>query len=126
MMADNARDEGLKNRRAILGDAHADRVEAGIDGWNGPFQDMMVRYGWGEVWGRDGLDLRTRSLVTVAMLIALGRPHALKLHLQGALNNGASPDEVREVLIQAALYCGAPAAEEAIRLAREALPDAFG
>jgi 4-carboxymuconolactone decarboxylase len=124
-MSESARDRGLQNRREILGDAHADRVAGSLDGWSEPFQDLMVRYGWDEVWGRPELDRRTRSLVTVAMLIALNRPHALKLHLAGALHNGATATELREVLLQAALYCGAPAAEEAIRLAREVLPESW-
>jgi 4-carboxymuconolactone decarboxylase len=121
-----AYERGLQTRREILGDAHADRVAATLDDVTTPFQDLVTRYGWGEVWSRPGLDRRTRSMITLAMLTALNRPHALRLHLKGALNNGVSREEIVEVLLQAAVYCGAPAAEEGIRLAREVFAEVDG
>ncbi len=118
-MNDDPYKRGQQARREILGDEHADRVEASLDDTTKPFQDLITRYGWGEVWSRPGLDRRTRSMLTLAMLTALNRPAAIKLHLRGALNNGVTKDEIVEVLLQAAIYCGAPAAEESLRLARE-------
>ena len=118
-MDDELYRKGLQTRREILGDAHADRVAANLDDTTRPFQDLITRYGWGEVWSRPGLDRRIRSMLVLAMLTALNRPAAIKLHLRGALNNGVTRDEIVEVLLQAAVYCGAPAAEESLRLARE-------
>ncbi|MDO8605906.1 MAG: 4-carboxymuconolactone decarboxylase [Phaeospirillum sp.] len=118
-MDDDLYRKGQQTRREILGDAHADRVAANLDDATRPFQDLITRYGWGEVWSRPGLDRRTRSMLTLAMLTALNRPAAIKLHLRGALNNGVTEAEIVEVLLQAAIYCGAPAAEESLRLARE-------
>ena len=118
-MDDELYQTGLRIRREILGDAHADRVAANLDETTAPFQDLITRYGWGAVWSRPGLDRRTRSMLVIAMLTALNRPSALKLHLRGALNNGVPQAESVEVLLQAAIYCGAPAAEESLRLARE-------
>ena len=114
-------DQGLSTRRAVLG---ADYVDAAIaianaDDFSRPLQDLLTQYCWGDVWNRPGLDRRTRSLLNLAMLTALNRPHELKLHIKGALNNGVSKDEMREVFLQALVYCGAPAAVDSFRTARE-------
>ncbi|MGE5503153.1 MAG: carboxymuconolactone decarboxylase family protein [Actinomycetota bacterium] len=116
---ETATERGRRVRREIMGDAHADRIAADPDPFVAPFQDLVTRYGWGEVWSRDGIDRRTRSLVTLGMMVALNRAHAFKLHVKGALNNGASRDDIVEVLLQVMVYCGAPAAEEGVRWARE-------
>ena len=119
-MDDELYQTGLRIRREILGDAHADRVATAVaDPFVQPFQDFATRQVWGGLWSRPGLDRRTRSLVMLGMLTALNRGHAFKLHVRGALNNGVTKDEIAEVLLQAALYCGAPAAEESVRLAKE-------
>lgn len=121
-MSDQARQAGVKVRREVLGDEHVDRSDAGRTSFNADFQDLLTRYAWGEVWTRPGLDRRTRSCVTVAMLIALGRDDELALHLRGALNNGVAVPELKEVLLQAAVYCGIPAANTAFRIAATVLP----
>jgi len=108
-------------RRRVLGDAHVDRAEAARTAFTDEFQDLLTRYAWGEIWSRPGLDLRTRSCITVAMLVALNRPEELVLHLRGALNNGVTRDELREVLLQSAVYCGIPAGNSAFRVASEVL-----
>jgi 4-carboxymuconolactone decarboxylase len=110
--------QGLKVRREVLGDAYVDAAMANADEFARPLQELISRYCWGEVWSRDGLDRRTRSLLNLAMLSALNRPHELKLHLQGAFNNGCSEEDVREVILQAAIYCGVPAALDAMRIAK--------
>lgn len=120
-MSDSSYERGMEVRRAVLGDAHVDRSEAGRTEFTRDFQDFLTRYAWGEVWTRPGLDRRTRSCITVAMLVALNRSEELVLHLRGALNNGVTADELREVLLQAAVYCGVPAANTAFRIANEVL-----
>jgi len=122
-MSDDAYRRGMEVRRAVLGDAHVDRAEAGRTPLTGDFQDYITRCAWGEVWTRPGLDRRTRSCITVAMLIALGRTEELAMHLRGALNNGVTVAELREVLLQTAVYCGVPAANTAFRIASEVLPE---
>ncbi|HSR23593.1 MAG TPA: 4-carboxymuconolactone decarboxylase [Candidatus Eisenbacteria bacterium] len=117
----DAYERGMAVRRAVLGDAHVDRAEAGRTPLTSDFQDFLTRYAWGEVWTRPGLDRRTRSCITVAMLVALNRMEELAMHLRGALNNGVTVDELREVLLQAAVYCGVPAANSAFRIASEVL-----
>ncbi len=112
-------DRGLAVRRAVLGDAHVDRALARRTAFTAEFQDLITRYAWGEIWTRPGLDRRTRSLLTIAMMVALGRGEELKLHLRAAVNNGVSREEIREVLLQAAVYCGVPAANTAFHLAEE-------
>jgi 4-carboxymuconolactone decarboxylase len=116
-------DEGLAIRREVLGDAYVDRALAGSDAFGGPMQELVTEYCWGAVWGRPGLDRRTRSLLNLAMLSALDRPHELRVHLRGALNNGCTPEEIREVFLQVAIYCGVPAGVDAFRIAREVLAE---
>ena len=112
-------DKGMATRRAVLGDAHVDAAVAGRTTLNAEFQDFLTRYAWGEIWDRPGLPRHTRSLLTIAMLVALNRPDELKMHLRAAKNNGVTADEIKEVLLQAALYCGLPAANQAFHLAGE-------
>lgn len=109
--------DGLRMRKQVMGEPFVERALASADDFTMPLQDAITRNAWGTVWCRDGLDLKTRSLVTVAMLTALGRSHELKGHLRGALNNGATLDEVREVLLHATVYCGVPLAGDAFRVA---------
>ena len=104
-------------RRAVLGNAYVDRAEASKTKLTDEFQDLITRYAWGEIWTRPGLDRRTRSCITVAMLVALGREDELALHMRAALNNGVTRDELKEVLLQTAVYCGVPAANSAFRIA---------
>jgi 4-carboxymuconolactone decarboxylase len=111
--------QGLQTRRDVLGADYVDAAIASADDFNRPLQDLLTQYCWGDVWNRPGLDRRTRSLLNLAMLTALNRPHELKLHIQGALNNGVTQDEMREVFLQALVYCGAPAAVDSFRTARE-------
>jgi 4-carboxymuconolactone decarboxylase len=108
-------------RRKVMGDAHVDRAKAAETAFSAPLHDMITRHAWGDVWLRDGLDVKTRSLVTVAMLVALGKPTELEGHVRGALTNGATPDEIREVLLHAGVYCGLPAAAEAFRAAAKVI-----
>jgi 3-oxoadipate enol-lactonase/4-carboxymuconolactone decarboxylase len=110
---------GMQVRRAVLGDAHVDRAQQSTTPFNAEFQDLLTRYAWGEIWTRPGLPLQTRSLLTLAMLIALNRPDEFRLHLRGALRNGVSRDELRELLLHSAIYCGVPAANSAFHLAAE-------
>jgi 4-carboxymuconolactone decarboxylase len=110
---------GMKVRRAVLGDAHVDGTLAKRDEFNDAFQDLITRYAWGEIWSRPGLPRPTRSLITVVMLVALNREDELRMHLRGALKNGVSQEEIREALLQAAIYCGVPAANSAFRIAQE-------
>ena len=111
--------KGLEVRRAVLGDAHVERALDGRNAFNEDFQDLITRYAWGEIWTRPGLERRTRSLLTIAMMVALGRQEELKLHLRAAFNNGVTREEIKEVLLQAAIYCGVPAANTAFHLAEE-------
>jgi len=117
---------GLKIRREVLGDDYVNRSMQQADEFTRPFQELVSEYCWGAVWARPGLPRRTRSLLNIAMLTALNRPHEVKLHLKGALNNGCSRDEIREVLLQAAIYCGVPAALDSFRIAREVFKEADG
>ncbi|MDX1485209.1 MAG: 4-carboxymuconolactone decarboxylase [Alphaproteobacteria bacterium] len=110
-------ERGMKTRRGALGDAHVDRAEANRTPFNEDFQDFITRYAWGEIWDRPGLDKRTRSLVTLAMLVALNREAELRMHLNAARNNGVSREEIKELLLHAGLYCGLPAANASIHLA---------
>ena len=112
-------EEGMQVRRAVLGDAHVDRALAQQTEFNAAFQDLITRYAWGEIWTRPGLERKTRSLITIGMMVALNRPEELRLHLRAAFNNGVTRDEIREVLLQTAIYCGVPAANSAFRLAEE-------
>ena len=123
MNDDERRQQGMKVRRQVLGDEHVDRATAGTTELTRDFQDLLTRYAWGEIWSRPGLDRRTRSCITVAMVVALNRPEELALHLRAALRNGVTKDELREVLLQTAVYCGVPAANNAFRIAQEVLGD---
>lgn len=116
--------DGLQMRKQVMGEEFVEKAFANADEFTMPLQEFVTRNAWGTVWCRDGLDLKTRSLITVSMLTALGRSHELKGHLRGALNNGATPEELREVLLHAAVYCGAPLAVEAFRVAQEVVKDA--
>jgi 4-carboxymuconolactone decarboxylase len=110
---------GMKVRRAVLGDAHVDAALKSRNEFNDAFQDLITRYAWGEIWSRPGLPRPTRSLITVAMLVALNREDELRMHLRAALKNGVSREEIREALLQSAIYCGVPAANSAFRIAQE-------
>jgi 4-carboxymuconolactone decarboxylase len=117
-------ERGMAIRRAVLGDAHVDHAQAARTDLTAEFQDLLTRYAWGEIWARPGLSPNTRSLVTVAMLVALNRPEELRMHLRAAGACGVTRDELREVLLHAALYCGLPAANAAFHLAEAELPPA--
>jgi 4-carboxymuconolactone decarboxylase len=117
-------DAGLQKRKQVMGEDFVEKAFAGATDFTMPLQEFITRNAWGTVWCRDGLDMKTRSLITVSMLTALGRAHELKGHLRGALNNGATPEELREVLLHAAVYCGAPLAVDAFRVAQEVVADA--
>ncbi|WP_235844821.1 4-carboxymuconolactone decarboxylase [Cupriavidus agavae] len=112
---------GLAVRRAVLGSAHVDRSLQRLTPFNAPFQNLITRYAWGEIWTRDGLPRHTRSLITIAMMVALNRSEELKLHLRAAANNGVTRDQIQEVLLQTAIYCGVPAANSAFHMAGEIL-----
>ena len=116
-------EKGLEIRRAVLGAAYVDRALETADDFNRDFQEILTEYCWGAVWGRPGLSRKQRSLNNLCMLAALNRSHELELHLKGALTNGVTVDEIKETLIQVAVYCGAPAAVEAFRVARRVLDE---
>lgn len=112
---------GEQVRRQVMGDSFVDRALANADDFTQPVQDYINEHAWGSTWQRGGIDLKTRSLVTIAMLAALKAPQELKGHVRGALNNGATKEEIQEVLLHSAVYCGAPATQEAFRAAKEVL-----
>lgn len=112
---------GEKIRRQVMGDSFVDKALANADEFTEPIQNFINEHGWGSTWQNAGIDLKTRSLITIAMLAALKAPQELKGHVRGALNNGATIEEIREVLLHSAVYCGAPAAQEAFRAAKEVL-----
>ncbi len=118
-----SRDEGMEARREVLGDEHVDRAEARKSAFTDEFQDLITRYAWGEIWTRPGLDRRTRSAVTMTALVAQGHFDELALHVRGALRNGLSPDEIKEVLLQCAVYCGVPAGNHAFAVAQQVLEE---
>jgi 4-carboxymuconolactone decarboxylase len=113
------REQGMKVRRAVLGDAHVDRTLAKRTEFNGDFQDFITRYAWGEVWSRPGLPRHTRSLVTLALMVALNRGDEFRMHVRAAFNNGVTRDEIKELLLHCALYAGLPAANAAYHLAED-------
>ncbi len=115
--------QGMEVRREVLGDEWVDRAQAKRNDFTSDFQDFITRYAWGEVWSRPGLDRRSRSLLTLAMMIALGRWDEFRLHVRAALNNGLSVEEIKEVILHAAIYAGVPAANSAFAEALEALKD---
>jgi 4-carboxymuconolactone decarboxylase len=121
-MTDQKR-SGMEVRREVLGDAYVDQAEAGRTPLTEEFQDLITRYAWGEIWTRAGLDRRTRSCITVAMLVALNRDEELALHIRAALRNGVTEDELKEILLQTAIYCGVPAANSAFGVAARVLAE---
>ena len=126
-MNDRERHEaGMKVRRAVLGDAHVDKAEKSKTAFSEPFQDLITRYAWGEIWSRPGLPRNTRSLITLAMMIALNRSDEFRMHVRAALNNKVSREEIQEVLLQSAIYCGVPAANTAFHIAQEVFAEVDG
>ncbi len=119
-------DEGLAVRKSVLGAEFVDKAIGAADDFNRPLQELVTEYCWGAVWTREGLSRRDRSLLNLAMLTALNRPHELKMHVQGALRNGVTREEIREVLLQTTIYAGVPAGVDAFRVAREALAEFKG
>lgn len=118
-MSSDPYEEGLKIRKAVLGDDYVDRVLANVNSFNAPLQRLVTEYCWGKVWGRPGLDRRQRSLLNLAMISVLNRPHELKAHVRGALKNGVTPAEICEVFLQVMIYAGVPAAVDSFRVASE-------
>ena len=118
-MSDDAKskiaERGMKVRRAVLGDAHVDRATAGITDFNRDFQDLITRYAWGEIWSRPGLDRKTRSCMVLTAMIALGHWDEFRLHMLAAFNNGLTEADIKEVILQSAIYCGVPAANHAFK-----------
>lgn len=115
----DAFEKGLKTRREVLGAEYVDQAIRNADDFNLPLQELVTEYCWNEIWNRPGLDRKTRSIVNLAMLTALNRPHELKLHVKGAINNGLSKDEIAEIFLQSAIYCGVPAAIDSFRTAKD-------
>ncbi len=122
-MSQQDHDAGMSRRTQVMGEAFVERAMKSADAFSAPLQAWINEHAWGSTWQREGIDLKTRSLCTCAMLAALGRSHELKGHVRGAINNGASVEEIREVLLHSAVYAGAPAAVEAFRSAREVLTE---
>lgn len=112
---------GIRTRRQVLGDAYVDASLSKATDFTAPLQELVTKHAWGNTWQRPGLDLRTRSIVTVAMLVGLGKMHELKIHVRGALNNGVTPEELQEIFLHASVYCGFPAALDAFRTAAEVI-----
>jgi 4-carboxymuconolactone decarboxylase len=112
-------EKGLKIRREVLGAEYVDKAISTADDFNRPLQELVTTYCWGEIWGRPGLDRKTRSMLNLAMISALNRPHEIKAHVKGAINNGLTKNDIQEVFLQVAIYCGVPAAVDSFRLARE-------
>ena len=122
-MSGDAHERGMKVRREVLGDAHVDEAVASTTGFTADFQDLITRYAWGEIWTRPGLDRRTRSAIVLTALIAVGRMDELPMHVRAALRNGLSENEIKEVLLQTAVYCGVPAANTAFAVAARVLDE---
>jgi 4-carboxymuconolactone decarboxylase len=114
-------EQGMKVRRQVLGDAHVDKSLEKRNALNKEFQDLITRYAWGEIWSRPGLSRQMRSMLTLAMMVALNRPEEFRMHLKAALNNGVTPEQIKEVLLQSAIYCGVPAANNAFHIANEVI-----
>ena len=123
MNDDERRAEGMRARREVLGDEHVDRALAGTTPFTADFQDLITRYAWGEIWARPGLDRRTRSFVTLAALVALGREGELEMHVRAAKRNGLTDEEIQETLLHCAIYCGVPAANAAFAIASRVLAE---
>ncbi|CAD7376016.1 4-carboxymuconolactone decarboxylase [Xanthomonas arboricola] len=126
MHEDERYQAGLRERRRVLGDAHVERSLAARTEFTDEFQALITRYAWGTIWTRDGLPAHTRSLLTLAMMVALGHDEEFKLHVRAARNNGVTPEQIKEVLLQAAVYCGVPAANHAFALAKPILEEQSG
>lgn len=118
-MSNEKYEKGLQIRTQVLGEAYVQRSIENADDFTRPLQEMVTEYCWGHVWGREGLSLKERSMINLAMISALNRPHELKLHVRGAINNGLTKEEIKEVFLQAAIYCGVPAAIDSFRVASE-------
>ena len=116
-------EKGLAIRKSVLGAEFVEKSIASADDFNRPMQELTTEYCWGWCWGREGLDKKTRSTINLAMIAALNRPHELKMHVKGALVNGLSKDEIREILLQVAIYCGIPAGVDSFRIAKEAFAE---
>jgi 4-carboxymuconolactone decarboxylase len=114
-------EQGMKVRREVLGDAHVDRTLQNRNEFNEAFQDLITRYAWGEIWSRPGLPRQTRSMITLAMMVALNRGDEFRMHVRAAINNGVTREQIKEVLLQTAIYCGVPAANSAFHTAEEVL-----
>ncbi|HKV25846.1 MAG TPA: 4-carboxymuconolactone decarboxylase [Candidatus Acidoferrum sp.] len=114
-------EQGMKTRRAVLGDAHVEGTLKSRNEFSEAFQDLLTRYAWGEIWSRPGLPKETRSMLTLAMMVALNRPEELRMHLRAALHIGVTKEQISEVLLQSALYCGLPAANHAFHIAQEVI-----
>jgi 4-carboxymuconolactone decarboxylase len=125
-MTDDAHERGMRIRREVLGDEHVDRAVEGTTKHTADFQDFITRYAWGEIWARPGLDRRARSCITLTALVALGRLDELALHVRAARRNGLSPEEIAEVLLQTAVYCGVPAANSAFQVFQRVLEEDAG
>jgi 4-carboxymuconolactone decarboxylase len=126
IMASELFNKGMKIRTEVLGEAYVRKAMAGMDEFNQPLQELVTEYCWGAVWGRDGLKRSERSMINLAMISALNRPHELKAHIRGALANGLSRAQIREVFLQVAIYCGVPAAVDSFRIARETFAEMDG
>lgn len=111
--------QGMKVRRAVLGGQHVDKAVSDATPFNEPFQDLITRYAWGEIWSRPGLPRATRSLITLGMMIALNRPEEFRMHVGAAIRNGVTREQIQEVLLQSSIYCGVPAANDAFRIAQQ-------
>ena len=122
-VGDSSHERGMKIRREVLGDEHVDDAVARTTPFTADFQELITRYAWGEIWTRPGLDRRTRSCITLTALMALGRLEELEMHVRAALRNGLTQDEIKEVLLQGAIYCGVPAANAAFAIAQRVLAD---
>ncbi len=122
----SAHERGIKARREVLGDEYVDAAMERTTDFTADFQDFITRYAWGEIWTRSGLDRRTRSCITLTALVALGKLEELEIHVRGALRNGLTQDEIKEVLLQSAIYCGVPAANSAFAVAQRVLADHGG
>jgi 4-carboxymuconolactone decarboxylase len=122
-VSDEVYDRGMETRREVLGDAHVDRAVEGTTPFTADFQELITKYAWGEIWSRPGLDRRTRSCITLAVLVALGRDHEVAMHVRAALGNGLTPDEIKEVLLHTAVYAGVPVANSAFAIAQQVLDE---
>jgi 4-carboxymuconolactone decarboxylase len=122
-VSDDVYERGMKTRREVLGDAHVDRAVEGTTPFTADFQEFITKYAWGEIWSRPGLDRRTRSCITLAVLVALGRDHEVAMHVRAALGNGLTPDEIKEVLLHTAVYAGVPVANSAFAIAQKVLDE---